>query len=122
MRNGPINYTRKEEGLGLRRKRRKRRRSAVARQPRPVVTRPNERWSMDFMSDALANGQKLRVLTIVDAYTRECVALEVGAHFRGQDVATILTRVGFTRGLPRTINVDNGTAFPSRADRKSVVE
>jgi len=70
---------------------------------------------MDFMSDALANGQKLRVLTIVDAYTRECVALEVGAHFRGQDVATILTRVGFTRGLPRTINVDNGTEFTSRA-------
>src|SRR5499426_3568847 len=115
MRNGPINSTRKEEGLGLRRKRPKRRRSAVARQPRPVVTRPNERWSMDFMSDALANGQKLRVLTIVDAYTRECVALEVGAHFRGQDVATILTRFGFTRGLPRTINVDNGTEFTSRA-------
>src|SRR5215475_3483793 len=60
----------RKEGLGLRRKRPKRRRSAVARQPRPVVTRPNERWSMDFMSDALANGQKLRVLTIVDAYTR----------------------------------------------------
>ena len=67
------------------------------------------------MSDALANGQKLRVLTVVDAYTRECVALQVGAHFRGRDVPTILTRVGFTRGLPRTINVDNGTEFTSRA-------
>jgi putative transposase len=70
---------------------------------------------MDFMSDALANGQKLRVLTVVDQYTRECVALEVGSHFRGQDVAAILTRVGFTRGLPATINVDNGTEFTSRA-------
>jgi hypothetical protein len=85
----------KEDGLDLRRKRPKRRRSAVARQPRVAVTRPNERWSMDFMSDALANGQKLRVLTAVDQHTRECVALEVGNHFRDQDVAAILTRVGF---------------------------
>src|SRR5262249_3981917 len=105
----------KEDGLDLRRKRPPRRRSAVARQPRVPVTRPNERWSMDFMSDALANGQKLRVLTVVDQYTRECVALEVGGHFRGQDVAAILTRVAFTRGLPATINVDNGTEFTSRA-------
>ena len=67
------------------------------------------------MSDALANGQKLRVLTVVDQYTRECVALEGGSHFRGPDVAAILTRVGFTRGLPATINVDNGTEFTSRA-------
>ena len=67
------------------------------------------------MSDALANGQKLRVLTVVDQYTRECVALEAGSHFRGQDVATILTRVACTRGLPTTINVDNGTEFTSRA-------
>ena len=105
----------KEDGLDLRRKRPKRRRSAVQRQPRVAATRPNERWSMDFMSDALATGQKLRVLTVVDQYTRECVALEVGSHFRGQDVATILTRVSFTRGLPATINVDNGTEFTSRA-------
>jgi putative transposase len=105
----------KEDGLDLRRKRPKRRRSAVQRQPRVVPTRPNERWSMDFMSDALANGQKLRVLTVVDQYTRECVALEVGGHFRGQEVAAILTRVAFTRGLPTTINVDNGTEFTSRA-------
>jgi putative transposase len=105
----------KEDGLDLRRKRPKRRRSAVQRQPRVAAARPNERWSMDFMSDALANGQKLRVLTVVDQYTRECVALEAGSHFRGQDVAAILTRVGFTRGLPATINVDNGTEFTSRA-------
>jgi putative transposase len=105
----------REEGLGLRRKRPKRRRSAMARQVRAAATRPNERWSMDFMSDALANGQKLRVLTVVDAYTRECVALEAAAHFRGQDVAALLTRVAVTRGLPQTITVDNGTEFTSRA-------
>jgi len=105
----------RDDGLSIRRKRPKRRRSAVARQPRVAVTRPNERWSMDFMSDALAHGQKFRVLTLVDAYTRECLALEAGAHLRGQDVATVLTRVACTRGVPRTINVDNGPEFTSRA-------
>jgi len=105
----------REEGLGLRRKRPKRRRSAVTRTPRVVATRPNERWSMDFVSDALANGRKLRVLTVVDAYTRECVALEARATFGGEDVAAVLTRVGVERGLPTAISVDNGTEFTSKA-------
>jgi putative transposase len=70
---------------------------------------------MDFMSDALASGQKLRVLTVVDTFTRECVALEVGTQFRGQDVARVLTRLGATRGLPTVIQCDNGTEFTSRA-------
>ena len=104
----------REDGLSLRKKRPKRRRMAIARQPRTAATRPNERWSMDFMADALANGQKLRVLTVVDAYTRECVVLEAAAHFRGQDVAAILSRIAGTRGLPQTISVDNGTEFTSR--------
>ena len=105
----------REDGLRLRKKRPKRRRMALARQPRAAATRPNERWSMDFMADALGNGQKLRVLTVVDAYTRECVALEAAAHFRGQDVATVLSRIAVTRGLPQMISVDNGTEFTSRA-------
>jgi putative transposase len=104
----------RDEGLGLRRRKPKRRRAASNRQPRPTVQQPNERWTMDFMSDALANGQKLRVLTVVDAYTRECLALEVGAQFRGQDVARVLTRLGATRGLPAVIQCDNGTEFTSR--------
>jgi putative transposase len=105
----------REEGLGLRRKRPKRRRSAVAREARVMATRPNQRWSMDFMSDALANGQKLRVLTVIDTYTRECIALEAATSFRGQDVAAVLTRVGTERDLPTTISVDNGTEFTSKA-------
>ena len=68
------------------------------------------------MSDALANGQKLRVLTVVDQYTRECVALEVGGHFRGQDVAMILTRVGFTRGLPTRSTSTTARNSPSLLD------
>ena len=70
---------------------------------------------MDFMSDALANGQKLRVLTVVDTYTRECVALEGNTLFRGADVARVRTRLGTTRGLPTVIQCDNGTEFTSRA-------
>jgi putative transposase len=70
---------------------------------------------MDFMSDALANGQKLRVLTALDAYTRECLALDAAVHFGGQDVARVLTEIGKHRALPTVINCDNGTEFTSRA-------
>jgi len=105
----------REEGLTLRRKKPKRRRAAQPRLERPAASLPNERWSMDFMSDALADGRKLRVLTVLDTCTRECVALEVATTFRGSDVAQVLTRVGIERGLPRTITVDNGTEFTSKA-------
>jgi putative transposase len=105
----------REEGLVLRRKRPKRRRSAQRRQPAVAPTRANERWTMDFMSDALGSGQRLRVFTLVDVYTRECVALDAAGHFSGRDVAQILSRVASTRGLPTTIACDNGTEFTSRA-------
>lgn len=76
----PVNTKRiyrlyREEGLSLRQKRPKRRRAVVARQEQPAGRTPNERWTMDFMSDALADGRKLRVLTVLDTCTRECVAL-----------------------------------------------
>ena len=105
----------REEGLCLRSKRPRRRRSAVARIERPAGRMPNERWSMDFMSDALASGHRLRVLTVLDTCTRECVALEVAATFGGHQVADVLTRIGIERGLPPVITVDNGTEFTSRA-------
>jgi putative transposase len=105
----------REEGLGLRRRRPRRRRSAVQRGQRAVVTRPNECWSMDFMHDALADGRTLRVLTVVDIYTRECLAVEAATGFRGDDVARVLTRLGWQRGLPTLIRCDNGTEFTSKA-------
>lgn len=116
----PVNHKRvyrlyREEGLGLRRRRPRRRRSAVQRGPRRTATRPNECWSMDFMHDALADGRALRVLTIVDTYTRECLAVEAASGFRGHDVARVLTRLGWERGLPTTIACDNGTEFTSKA-------
>ena len=74
----------------------------------------NERWAMDFMSDALSDGRQLRVLTVVDLYTRECVALEGAIHFRGEDVARVLTHAIAERGRPTAIQCDNGTEFTSR--------
>lgn len=82
---------------------------------RPAGIRPNERWSMDFMQDALGDGRRLRVLTVIDTCTRECVALEAGSGFTGQQVGDVLTRVGVARGLPSAITVDNGTEFTSKA-------
>jgi len=77
----------REEGLALRRSRPKRRRSAVARVAPAPVGRANERWAMDFVHDSLAGGGTIRVLTVLDVYTRECVALEAARSFRGEDVA-----------------------------------
>ena len=105
----------REEGLGLQRRRSRRRRSGLARSPRAATTRPNERWAMDFMHDMLADGRTVRVFTLIDAYTRECLALEAGIHFRGADVAALLSRVVAERGTPVIIQCDQGTEFTSMA-------
>jgi putative transposase len=82
----------------------------------PVATRSNERWAMDFMHDTLATGATIRVLTVIDLCTRECVVLAAGRSFRGETVARLLTDAGQRRGrLPQRINVDNGTEFTSQA-------
>jgi len=71
---------------------------------------------MDFMHDTVADGGTLRVLTVLDVYSRECVALVAGRGFSGKDVGRVLTQAGGERGgLPEVISVDNGTEFTSRA-------
>lgn len=75
----------REEKLRLK-PRRRRRCAATVRQPRSVVTEPNTRWAMNFMHDVLATGERVRVFTLIDVYTRECVALEVPRSFNGTDV------------------------------------
>lgn len=106
----------REEGLCLRRRRPRRRRSAVRRQRTPLPGRPNERWAMDFVHDTLSGGRTLRVLAVLDVHTRECVALRAGCGFKGEDVAAILSEVGAERSaLPELISVDNGTEFTSKS-------
>lgn len=105
----------REEGLALRRTRPKRRRSAVARVAPTLARSANERWAMDFVHDTLAGGHSIRVLAVLDVYTRECVALVAQPVFRGEDVARILSLAGDARKLPEMISVDNGTEFTSRS-------
>lgn len=81
----------------------------------PPVTRPNERWSIDFMHDRLVAGRTLRTMNVVDDFTRECVVLEVAFSFGSHDVIRFLEDAAFDRGLPKTIRFDNGSEFTSRA-------
>jgi putative transposase len=81
----------------------------------PAAERRNERWSVDFVSDHLAGGRVIRVLTIVDDYTRECPALEVDTSLGGMRVRRVLDRLAADRGLPEMIVADNGPEFRGRA-------
>lgn len=110
------------EGLSLRHKRPKRNKSARLRQPKHLVTAMNQIWSMDFVADALYDGRRLRALTIVDNYTRESLAIEVGQSLKGEDVVATLMAIGAQRGLPATIKVDNGSEFISKAMDKWAYE
>ena len=102
-----------EERLALRRKRPWRHATAVHREQRRPATVRNDIWSMDFVADELADGRRFRTLTVIDLFTRECLAIEVGRGLSGQDVAATLERLRFERGLPQRIYCDNGTEFVS---------
>jgi len=104
----------RELGLQLRNKTPKRRVKAKLRQDRHPAERANETWAMDFVHDQLATGRKLRVLTIVDTFSRFSPAIEPRFTFRGADVVDVLEQVGRQVGLPKVIRVDQGTEFVSR--------
>lgn len=112
----------REEGLSLRLKRPKRHKSARLRQPKHQVTAINQIWSMDFVADALFDGRRLRALTVVDNYTRESLAIEVGQNLKGEDVVDTLNRIAARRGLPATIKVNNGSEFVSKVMDKWAYE
>ena len=104
----------REEGLAMRIQQRRRIRwnGAVVK---PRASQPNERWSMDFVSDCVSNGKVIRMLTLVDDCTRECPAIEVDTSLGGLRVRRVLDRMASERGLPEAIVVDNGPEFRGRA-------
>jgi len=104
----------REAALSVR-KRRRRKGVAVDRQALQVSTGPNQIWSIDFVMDALANGRRIKCLTIVDDFTRECLDIAVDYGISGGYVARVLEAIGQFRGLPQAIRTDQGPEFTSRA-------
>lgn len=76
--------------------------------------RPNETWSLDFVHDQLSNGQKFRSLTVIDVFSREALAIEVGQRLRGEQVVEVLNRLVRQRGAPKYLFADNGGEFTGR--------
>lgn len=104
----------REEGLAIRLRKRKKRAGAT-RLTLPVASRPNERWSMDFMQAVLWGGRRFRMLCVVDQFTKECPVIEVDTSITGFRVSRVLEWLSMTRGLPEAITVDNGPEFAGMA-------
>lgn len=102
------------DGLAVRRRIRRRRAAARARVVFAPATRPNERWAMDFVSDALFNGRKFRALTVMDHCTREGLAIEIDFSLPALRVVRVLDRIVAERGTPTLIVIDNGTEFAGK--------
>jgi putative transposase len=103
-----------EEALAVRRRSRKR----LAREGRgaaPAPTRPDERWGLDFVSDALAGGRRIRLLCVLDLFTREALAIEVDVSLPGARVVAVLERLAAARGAPAELVLDNGPELTGRA-------
>ena len=104
----------REEKLAVRRKRRKRV-TQTARQPKVMPEGPNERWPVDFMADSLATGRGFRTLNVVDDFIRECLAIEVDTSLSGERVTRVLEWAIEQRGKPISLVMDNGPEFAGRA-------
>jgi len=104
----------RELGLQLRNKTPKRRVKAKLREDRRNATQPNETWAMDFVHDQLSMGRKIRILTVVDTFSRYAPVIDPRFSYRAEDVVQTLERVCSQLGYPSTIRVDQGTEFVSR--------
>jgi putative transposase len=104
----------REEGLAVRRRRRKRVAWGV-RVSMPAASAANQRWSMDFTTDALCDGRVFRTLNVVDDFTRECLAIEVDTSLGGERVVRTLDRLCQERDRPAMLVMDNGPEFTGRA-------
>ena len=103
-----------EDGLTVRTKLR-RKLARRSRAPTPRAIRPDQKWSMDFMSAKLVDGRWFRVLTVIDQFTRECLALVANRALNGHQVALALSQVVAERRAPQSITADNGSEFASKA-------
>jgi putative transposase len=101
-----------EEGLAVRR--RKRKRLVRDRAAEPRLVRANQEWAMNFIVDGLANDRVVRILSVVDAFTRECLALEADTSLGSGRVTRVLEQLIDQRGLPENVRSDNGPEFTSR--------
>lgn len=104
----------REEGLAVRHRARRRQKALMPRHARFKPGGPNEAWSLDFVADQLADGQRFRALTVVDVFTRESLAIEVGHSLRGDHVVTVRTRLRMQRRAPKVLFCDNGSEFCSQ--------
>src|ERR1700685_1254143 len=103
----------REEGLQVRTAKRSKR-AAHARVPLAGARRPNQRWSMDFVSDRFGDGRWFRILTVVDQYTRECLCAYADRSQRGTQEVAQMKRLVAVRGVPESITTDNGSEFAGR--------
>jgi putative transposase len=101
------------EGLNLRRWTRKRRGFPTRVPPEPCQG-PNECWSLDFVTDALADGRKFRILTVIDNFTREALAIDLDFSMPARRVTAVLSQAIASRATPRMLRTDNGPEFTSR--------
>ena len=105
----------KEEGLAWKKRPKRKRKAVQHREERFIATAPDQAWSMDFVADQLQDGTRFRALTILDVYTREGIAIEVGQRLKGDDVVRVLNRMKQQRGVPQVRFCDNGSEFTSQA-------
>ncbi len=102
----------KAAGLALK-KRSKKKNYEKRGMPDRAIAEANARWSMDFVTDRTRYGSNIRVLTVIDEVTRECLALEVDSSITGRKVTAVLNRIAIFRGMPQEILTDNGSEFTS---------
>jgi putative transposase len=104
------------KNAGLQVPRRRPRRRVATGRPRPLPARgANQVWAYDFVFDACANGQQIKCLTVIDEFTRECLAIDVAGSIRSGRVIEVLSKLVSVRGVPKHLRSDNGPEFVSRA-------
>jgi len=104
----------REAGLAVP-KRKRRKGIAMERQPLVLPEAPNQTWSMDFVMDSLACGRRIKCLTIVDDFTKECLDIPVANGISGDQVARTLNAIAAFRGYPQAVRTDQGPEFTSKA-------